>query len=398
MARTREAISTIKGYYYQFDYFVLQLLQLENDDAAVCVEGIEDVDILSDDDTKAVQCKYYEGTKCSPSIVGHAVRPMLIHFAENKEAKYSYRLYGYYESGADTVVMPLTVKYAKEKLFTYSEKGIVHKLHMELGLTDDDIEAFIKKLDLKLEADTYDKQIETIIECIQQEFNCTEYDARYFYYNNAVSFVKSIAVKKSREARKVTKKQFLETVGTKRALFDKWYIESIGFEKYYKAAKKQYFSNVNVSSKNRFFLIECDDKASNSQIANLVISISEKWSRLSKRETKPICPYIYLHGLSSSRLASVKKTLLDNDFHIWDGYEYKDAEFSSSSLIRPINYHIGIKAKMINKDSQISEVLDQCTGIKEVYQFYVKKPFYKQNRFNQTDFQIQYTEDVLKII
>lgn len=42
--RSREAISTIKGYYYQFDYFILQLLQLRDDDDSVRIEGIEDVD------------------------------------------------------------------------------------------------------------------------------------------------------------------------------------------------------------------------------------------------------------------------------------------------------------------------------------------------------------------
>lgn len=83
--RSREAISTIKGYYYQFDYFILQLLQLRDDDDSVRIEGIEDVDILSKDTTSAVQCKYYDGTACSPSVVGKAVRLMLQHFADNKD-------------------------------------------------------------------------------------------------------------------------------------------------------------------------------------------------------------------------------------------------------------------------------------------------------------------------
>ena len=94
--RSREAISTIKGYYYQFDYFILQLLQLQDDDDSVRIEGIEDIDIFSADCTKAVQCKYYDGTGCSPSVIGKAVRPMLQHFADNKDSKLSYKLYGHF--------------------------------------------------------------------------------------------------------------------------------------------------------------------------------------------------------------------------------------------------------------------------------------------------------------
>lgn len=46
MPRSREATSTIKGYYFQFDYYILQLLYLRSDNASVCVEGIEDSDFL----------------------------------------------------------------------------------------------------------------------------------------------------------------------------------------------------------------------------------------------------------------------------------------------------------------------------------------------------------------
>lgn len=76
MPRSREATSTIKGYYFQFDYYILQLLYLRSDNASVCVEGIEDVDIIMDEFTEAVQCKYYEETKCVPSKVGEAIRPI----------------------------------------------------------------------------------------------------------------------------------------------------------------------------------------------------------------------------------------------------------------------------------------------------------------------------------
>ena len=65
-SRGRDAVSTIKGYYYQFDHYILQLLSLQNDSDSVRIEGIEDVDIILKDTINAVQCKYYDETSCSP--------------------------------------------------------------------------------------------------------------------------------------------------------------------------------------------------------------------------------------------------------------------------------------------------------------------------------------------
>ena len=60
MEKGRDAIDTITGYYYQFDYYILQLLEVKNQYDTVMIEGIEDVDILEENELTAVQCKYYE--------------------------------------------------------------------------------------------------------------------------------------------------------------------------------------------------------------------------------------------------------------------------------------------------------------------------------------------------
>ena len=48
--------------------------------------------------------------------------------------------------------------------------------------------------------------------------------------------MKRISVEKNSLSRKVSKREFLEEIGTKQCLFDKWYIEYIGFEKFYPKA------------------------------------------------------------------------------------------------------------------------------------------------------------------
>lgn len=399
-SRSRDAVSTIKGYYFQFDYYILQLLQLQEDEEFVRIEGIEDVDIIIPDVIEAVQCKYYDGTRCTPSVVGKAIRPMLVHFAEHKDDPvcYRYSLFGHYSSGQESIAAPITVEYAKQKFFTYTEDGKKHELHNELGLSDPDLKDFLKRLSLQLNANTYEAQIEEIIVLLQNVIHCAEYDARFFYYNNAVSFVKEVAVKRTPIARTISKKRFLEAINKKRDLFDRWYIEYVGFEKFYRATRKKFFTQTNVSPINRIFLIESDESMDDTDLAELIMKIGEKWSRLSLREKTPFCPYVYLHGIPASRLANIKNILFENNFHIWDGYEYKDALFSPSSLTRPVNHYVGVKVKMINKMSQIDPVLDTCNGAKAVYQFYLDKPFYDRDGIMGGKIQIQNTRDVQKII
>lgn len=53
----RQANSTIKGYIYQFNKSIYEILSAD-DNATVVLEGaIEDIDVLLPDTTIAVQCK-----------------------------------------------------------------------------------------------------------------------------------------------------------------------------------------------------------------------------------------------------------------------------------------------------------------------------------------------------
>ena len=86
----REAVSTIRGYFYQFDYSILKVLELEHDDDTICIEGIEDVDISSEDSVTLHQCKCYEETEYNHSKIAPAVRWMLKHYSDNKTNNYNY--------------------------------------------------------------------------------------------------------------------------------------------------------------------------------------------------------------------------------------------------------------------------------------------------------------------
>ena len=78
----RQADSTIRGYLYQFNKSIYEILQ-SNDDETITLEGIiEDIDIQSPTSTTTIQCKYHEDKKYMISGVAVPILEMLCHYYE----------------------------------------------------------------------------------------------------------------------------------------------------------------------------------------------------------------------------------------------------------------------------------------------------------------------------
>ena len=400
MARSRDAVDTIKGYYYQFDYFILQLINLVNETDNVTIEGIEDVDIFDEKEMIAVQCKYYAKTTYNHSVIAKPIRLMLKDYVNRtpEKRKIRYKLYGKYESGQDKYPGSLSVEFAKKSLFTYTEKETPHILHEELNLTDEDIEEFLSKVDVDINAEDYYEQQEKVIINLGKIFQCERFEAEYYYYNNALRLVKEKAVQQKRCDRIVSKREFLDKIDNKKMLFDKWYLQFKGIKNYCADIRKQYFSPNNVSPYERFFLIECDKVVDDKKLISLIVKISKNWSKLSRREIKPFCPYIYFKGITEERLVELKKKLQREDIRLWDGYDFLGAEFAVDSIIRRANYENDIKVKIINRIENLNDILEKVAGIKEIYQFYLNEPFYESEHNLCFGIQISKTEDINMMI
>lgn len=400
MCRDRTAIETIKGYYYQFDYYILQLLKLQDDTDSVCIEGIEDVDIETANENTAVQCKYYEKTVYNHSVIAKSIRLMLSHYASTDptKRKLKYKIYGYYKSGQDKLPKVIDVEFAKNKFLTYTKNKIKHEHHVDLELDETELEDFLKHLHIDNNAYSFIDQESTIINTLKDIFNCDEFEAEYYFYNNALRVVKELSIKQDILERTISKKEFITRINKKESLYNLWFLKKKGNKAYCNEMKKQFFSPLNVSPFERFFLIECDSIISDIELKTLLYKISNNWSKVSARETTPFCPYVYIKNTSENRLLNIKKALQLDSFYFLDGYDFKDAFFNAKSICRKANYHNDIKLKIVNEIDQIDEILSLISITREIYQFYILEPYYINDNHKHIKIRISDTKSITTII
>jgi len=377
---TRSAEDTIKGYFYQFDYSILKLLELKNNSDSLTVEGIEDVDIDTGGLTKAIQCKYYAKTEYNHSVISEPIRLMLQHFAkavQGKATKIKYHLYGHYKDGHSKLSLPLSLDDLKNNFLTFTKNKIKRNLQTELALNDQDLKKFLQQLTIDINAKEYDNQLNEIFTKLKSEFSCSYFEAEFYFYNNAINEIKRLAIQSTPAKRKIKKGEFLKRINNKKILFNKWFVERKGLTAYHKKIKSEHFSKYNKADYERFFVLDISDSPTVQTLKEICYHISHKFSNIKRREPLTFCPYILLANTNSADLTTLKTELWDEGFYFRDGFPHLGSNFSSKHILTRATYENQLKLKFVQNFSQLETLLSEITKTKEVYYFF--KPTSKIN-------------------
>ena len=392
----RSAENSIRGYYYQFDYSIIKVLELRNDDDTICIEGIEDVDTTDDNCVAFHQCKCYEGEKYVPSKIAKAIRQMLWHYANNKTKGYHYHFYGTFKSGQDKFP-GLSLEFVKEKICTYTQDGVHHVLYTELSLNDDDLNVFISHLTIDVNAPSYYDQEKIVIETIGNALGCGIQEAT-LYYCNALYKIKQLAVQTNESDRIISKAEFINAIKTVDAQFEMWLLHKNGVDKFAKAIKKKYFSDYNISPYSRFFIIEVDNKISVTEIKTTMLHIAEKYSKLRKRDTPKFSPFFCFCGINDANLIELKKQLSRDKVVFTDGYNFRGADFDASSIVKkPSNEH-PIKLRIVDNVGFLESIYELCESTIEIYQFYRTTTFYENSDHKHIKIPFEKINDIVQMI
>lgn len=402
----RTAIDTIKGYFYQFDLSILKLLELNDENHQITIEGIEDIDINNTSYETAIQCKYHSKIEYNHSVIAKPIRLMLSHFKEvlkGKEKKVRYYYYGHFKSGQSKLNFPITLDFLKKNLLTYTKAKIKYKHFDELNLSDNDLLAFLKQLEINIDAKSYEDQLSLIYNLLkkQDQFSSDDFEAENYYYNNSLKLISSLAIKERKSERTISKKKFLEEINSKNFLFHKWFVEFKGRKKLLADLREEYFTAYNISPFERFFLIEVKANYSLSELKSVIHSISKKWSDIkSVKNPDTFCPYIFINGLTKTELINLKTELYNEGYKFNDGYNFSGSPFNIGVIKEKATFHNKITLKIINELSFIELLINSILKTKEVYQFFYKKPFFTTDSKSVAvvNIQIENLNDIKNII
>lgn len=404
----RSAVDTIRGYFYQFDMSILSVLQLAEPDNSVEIECTEDIDIRTADEVTATQCKYYAKTEYNHSVIKDAVKHMVSHFQSalaGTKPNMLYSIKGHYASGQEKLDGGIDVEFLKKHFLTYSEgKGadkVTRYHHAELGLSDLDLKVFLKKLTINIRAKEFDEQYREVLGLLRNALGGTPFAAEYFYYNNALAVIRELSIKAAPADRTITKKAFLARINTATVLFNEWFVERKGKKAHLAALRKEYFTELNISPHERFFLVETDAGSYlRSDLKDLFFELSRKWAKLSAREPTPFCPYIYVHGLPNDELLALKRELSAEGFKLIDGHDFQGADFSHQSLLQKATHGNGIRIKVLNSLHNIEQTVNAVAKTKRIYQFHLGTDFFAFDKpaIRHVKIQVERLSDIKSII
>jgi hypothetical protein len=377
MSKKRSAEDTIKGFNYQFAATVLLILQSE-DDSQITVEGIEDIDVASVSVTSAVQCKYYEGTKLTNSVLRDIVEPMLVD-EKGRTTKIHYFIYAHFKEQVDLATFQLSdpaafradvLGYKKGK----GEKQIIGNLADDIGLTNPEIGAFLARLRFTLTQnyDAHKRQVEVALE---HQFSCNSSEVSHFYYPVAFSKVAELATKATLAERKITKSAFLKAFEAKHQLFKHWVIHEKGEAAFCKAMRHAFFSVGNISPFSRFFIVECSGGETLTELKSVALALRDKWSsykKTSRLATKDrYAPYLLFRGAPPAIVFELLAELNSENIKFVDGFPFKGAEFSVAHLSQSQTAENAVSLRLLYDVPQLDGVLTNlCGQTKEIFEFY----------------------------
>lgn len=404
----REAIDTITGYFYQFDKTILELLKQDDEQASICIEGIEDIDVVNADETSAIQCKYYAKTEYNHSVIKKPIILMLRHFAENRKSDIKYHLYGHYKSGHDRL-SKFTIDSLKKDFLTYkkTEKDeqdkkvqVSHLVHNELDLNDDDLSSFLELLTIDIYAPSIEDQYNDIIDAIKKNLCVSDSEAELYHYNSALKLVKNLSVKQNRLERFITKKDFIKKIQIRDEIFDSWFLRRKGRDNYIRSVKKQYLSSgLNMEAFDRFFLVDCCGNNCLPDIKEAILLLAKKWSKISLRQKPTFCPSIYVHNLSLESISELKNSIFSEGMVFLDAYPFKGSNLYSNYFYTAPSLENKIKFRFVDSLDDLKVLVADAQKTVEIYQFYKDNVFFDYDDIKHEKIKIEdisYIRDLTK--
>jgi hypothetical protein len=267
---TRSADYTILGFIYQFHKTLLEILD-SSDDSIITVEGIiEDVEIETPSNLIAIQCKYHEASESfNISDVFKPLLQMMHHFYLHPDVNIQYILFAYFPGKSEILENKISISDLQAALETTNKdlQGYVLELHNKI-----DLESFF--LHFKME---FGPSYEEIINQVQLKLKgngVPETDIEILAYPNAINMIANTSVKHNPIERRITKRQFLESLNAiHKTAISRWTLAMNSHKKILQSRRQQLKGHLDKNTRLRYFLI--NSNSLNDFDSEIVLFISD---------------------------------------------------------------------------------------------------------------------------
>jgi hypothetical protein len=234
MEINRSADAALKGYAYQFNQTILEILR-STDDSIVTIEGVEDIDLTTATVETVVQCKYFAAQKFTLPGIREAVALMLADSASDPLRRYRLYIHCGDMSG---YVKVLELETLKECLTIKRKKPLGQVDRLYDPYCDDQLRSFCGRL--KIDAgESYEIQSDLVVRSLRAVLGGSEADSIELFAPSARDLIFGLAIQASVDDRRITRRQFVRQLDTKRGLYTRWHREQIGEDRFVAALKRQ---------------------------------------------------------------------------------------------------------------------------------------------------------------
>lgn len=390
----RQADSTIKGYLYQFNKSIYEILKAE-DDESITLEGvIEDIDIQSPSSLTTIQCKYHEEKKYQISSVATPILEMLCHYCESVALgkSVSYILYAYYVENTDCV----SIEAFTDFLDTTKDKDIQCKyFHRIYTIPDETILAIALKPQKKKEekdklVDYYkehrdDLELKVSIENFWNKFTyvpAEQFDAlqdkiialfdkivdsdtaKKLYYPNSFSLVANLSSKTNPEDRIITRSKMLAYLQKQQSvLLNRWTLAAMDRSRILRDKKNYLLGYFAGNSEVRAFIFSDKFLAANhDNIFPFIVEYLSKYFKKPKLQKQPI----FVFGNRSSELQQFVLLGLHQYQKTANNGTVGDC-FVEESFVHNTNCPANFSCKLTLEKNITATILEKC----QVNQLYI---------------------------
>lgn len=375
----------IKGFCFQYDRTILNILSNTTLDDVVEIEQKEDIS----DCRTIYQIKYKEASQFSPSTIKKPVCQLIDIFNTDKR---DIVLYAYFkDKGKES--KKLTIEELNEIIGDCRIKTKQYVFDEALK------QQFICKFTLEFSGD-YINQFDSVIDKIKEIFCCNE-DNALIIYPQIYKFIEGKVIHNNPDnvdKRTCTKRELIKHIHeNKEIMFFSAYSEFIGKEKYLNLIKKKYFVESNISPTERIFAIEVEKDMTVSQMKEIAFVLKGRFYKPYKQMIKSPAPYILFRGIDSNKLIELKSELISEGINIRDGHGFYGSEFNVKNITEKCTIHNNIALKFVNDESQLDAIVDSIGATKKMFHFSTKDSSVINSKQNHVKINIESPTDIIKV-